>query len=148
MLTLFSFLFFFFSFTGLLLLLLLFSLLWVLCLTMNLASFFFLFKIFFSFFWPCLWFRWTFFFLVLCYSHLHRTRFFFLFFLYKIFMTNKLCNKDMRVILYKLNFLSFHFSLSNQTQMRETKISSISLLFHLLSIFYSLIFLSFQPNDP
>ena len=62
-----------------------------------------------------------------------------------------LCNRDMRVILYKLHFLSPHFSSqpkkwvfhpSNQKQMRETKIFSILLLF------YPSTFSSPQPNRP
>ena len=60
-----------------------------------------------------------------------------------------LINRGMRVILYKLHFLSPHFSSqpnkwvfhpSNQKQMRETKIFSTLLLF------YHSTFLSPQPN--
>ena len=70
----------FFFFAALLLLLFFFFLLWVLCLTLNLASFFsFIFGSVVGFVEPFS--SW-----VLCYSHLHRTSFFFLFFIYKIFI--------------------------------------------------------------
>ena len=68
-----------------------------------------------------------------------------------------LCNKDIIVNLYKLHFLSSHFSLnqtkvfstlsffhpSNQTHMRENQIFSIIIL-----IFYISTFLLLQPNKP
>ena len=45
-----------------------------------------------------------------------------------------------------LFFSSWHFSTLNQTKKRENKIFSIFLFFHLLTIFYPLIFLLLQPN--
>lgn len=72
-----------------------------------------------------------------------------------------LCNKGLRVILYKLHFLYPHFLLnqtnyffipplfyhSNWTQKKETKIFSIIPLFYSLLILYLLIFPSPPPNE-
>ena len=58
-----------------------------------------------------------------------------------------LCNRGMRLNLYKFYFLSPNLSFSNQTQIRRTKISSIFPLFHHLSHFLSSYFsISNQTN--
>ena len=57
-------------------------------------------------------------------------------------------NKGICVNLYKLTFPSLNFSTPNQIKMREIKIFSIFPLFHPLTIFYPLTFLSLKSNGP
>ena len=57
-------------------------------------------------------------------------------------------SRDMKVNLYKLHFLSLHFSTPNQATWEKTKMFPILQIFHHLPIFYPPTFPLFQPNGP